>query len=340
MTELAASRARVSVAGFDAEAAGVTPPINPDRRGAFLTDVIVELGFADQATLEQVLETTRRSGTTIERSLLDSGVLDEEQLSLAIAERNGLDHVDLDRFDVDMEAAKMVSRSAALRYRAVPIAFAADGALIVAMEDPFDSLGINDIEAMTRSEVRPAIAAASGINGLIERLPDEPATQPPEPEWHDGHDFALSEQAPEPRSGPPAPELPPEQAIDTPEIAPAYERPEPAPESATAAPEGEQSEVVPTQESNTGRDGLSVDLHALQEAAHQADALAAAVGRQIGELKGAEERAEELERELAAAQEQIAALEERLSGVSATAGEARAARERLDALCRALEEVA
>ncbi len=40
-----------------------------------------------------------------------------------------------------MDAAQMVARSAAERYRAVPVAFASDGALIVAVEDPFDTLG-------------------------------------------------------------------------------------------------------------------------------------------------------------------------------------------------------
>lgn len=181
MTELAPPRARVSAAGFAPDAAGVTPPANPGRHGGFLTDVVVELGFADRERVEAVEEEARRAGQTIERTLLDSGALDEDQLALALAERNGLDHVDLDRFAVDMEAAEMVGRSTAQRYRAVPIAFAADGALIVAVEDPYNSLGISDIEAITRSEVRPVIATASGVHGLIERLPNEPAMHAPPP---------------------------------------------------------------------------------------------------------------------------------------------------------------
>ena len=40
-----------------------------------------------------------------------------------------------------MDAAQMVARSAAERYRAVPVAFASDGALIVAVQDPFDLSG-------------------------------------------------------------------------------------------------------------------------------------------------------------------------------------------------------
>ena len=49
----------------------------------------------------------------------------------------------------------MIEDSTAARYTALPIAFAADGALLVAIEDPYNMPGISAIEAITRSEVRP-----------------------------------------------------------------------------------------------------------------------------------------------------------------------------------------
>jgi hypothetical protein len=181
MTELA-TETRVSTAGFDPEAGGVTPPSNPDRRGAFLADVVVELGLADQETIDRAQQAAQETERSLDRYLLESGILDEDSISRAIAERNGLDHVDLEEFAVDTDAARMVTRSAARRYSAVPVAFASDGALIVAVQDPFDTLGISDIEVMTRSSVRPAIATASGIEALIEDLPEQPVSRPIVPE--------------------------------------------------------------------------------------------------------------------------------------------------------------
>ncbi len=172
-------QARESIAGFEMGAPGVTPPSNPDRRGVFLDDVVVELGLADRETVDVAVQSAQQAEKTFERYVIESGILDEVQLSRAVAERNGLDHVDLDLFPVDTGAAEMVTRSAAERYRAVPVAFAADGAVIVAVEDPSDSLGLSDIEAITRSEVRPAIAAASGIRALIEKLPEQSLPRPP-----------------------------------------------------------------------------------------------------------------------------------------------------------------
>src|SRR5262249_8597193 len=169
---------RVSTAGFEMGAGGVTPPSNPNRRGVFLADVVVELGLADQETIDQAQQTAQETERSLERHLLESGILDEDSLSRAIAERNSLDHVDLAEFEVDMDAAQMVARSAAERYRAVPVSFASDGALIVAVQDPFDTLGTSDIEVMTRSAVRPAIATASGIDAVVEHLPEQPVAPP------------------------------------------------------------------------------------------------------------------------------------------------------------------
>lgn len=77
-----------------------------------------------------------------------------------------------------MAAARLISRSTALRYRAVPIAFATDGALIVAVADPVDALAISDVEVMTKSETRKAVASGSTIDALAERLPEVGARQP------------------------------------------------------------------------------------------------------------------------------------------------------------------
>jgi MshEN domain len=328
MTELASAETRVSVAGFESGAAGVTPPSDPARRGVFLTDVVVELGFADRETVDAAAQAASQAGKPVERYLLDSGVLDEDQLSFAIAERNGLDHVDLDRFEVDMGVAEMIGRKAALRYCAVPIAVASDGALILAVEDPFDSLGISDIEVMTRSEVRPVIATASGIGRLVEQLPDEPPAK-----------ISLPEPEPEPEAGP---EAGPEAAPTLPPRPEPQLQPEPHPdgqeEERQPEPPPAPAEPEPVPPGDLG--DLSVELRALQETARKADALAVTVGRRIEELEGAGERAQRLEQELAAAQERIAMLEQRLSGVDTAAAELRETTAKLEALYRTLEESA
>jgi len=145
----------------------------PSRRGSssrFLTDVIVDMGLVSRAQVEAALETSRSSGITPERVLTDSGALNHDGLARALAERYGLDHLDLGVFSVDMGAANLVTTAAAKRYQAVPVAFADKRTLLVAMADPSNVLAVDDIAIMTGYEVRVAVAPPEDIATLISRL--------------------------------------------------------------------------------------------------------------------------------------------------------------------------
>ncbi|HEX3510579.1 MAG TPA: ATPase, T2SS/T4P/T4SS family [Solirubrobacteraceae bacterium] len=164
-------------AGIDPEVAdeentwkGIT---RPSRRGStprFLTDVIVEMGLATRKQVEDALETSRTAGTTPERVLLDGGALNQDGLARALAERYGLDHLDLGVFQVDMSVANLVNTTTAKRYQAVPVAFVDKRTLLVAMADPSNVLAVDDIAIMTGYEVRVAVAPPDDIAALVSRL--------------------------------------------------------------------------------------------------------------------------------------------------------------------------
>jgi Type II secretion system (T2SS), protein E, N-terminal domain len=159
---------------------GIVPPTGSGRSG-FLSDVIVELGFASRDTVEQAVRAARSPGSTVARVLVEMGAITEEQLARATAERYGIDYVDLAGFEVDPTAANLIKPAAARRYRAVPIAYAGKG-LLVALADPADALGVNDIAVMTKLEVRPAVAARPALEELLESLPLDTGSWEPEPE--------------------------------------------------------------------------------------------------------------------------------------------------------------
>src|SRR3984885_894348 len=156
--------------GSEGDYSGIT---KPSRRGSsqrFLTDVIVDMGLASRKQVDDALESSRISGTTPERALLDNGVLSQDALARALAERYGLDHLDLGVFTVDMSAANLVSTTIAKRYQTVPVAFADKRTLLVAMADPSNVLAVDDIAIMTGYEIRVAVAPADDIANLISRL--------------------------------------------------------------------------------------------------------------------------------------------------------------------------
>jgi len=149
---------------------GITRPSRRGSSSRFLTDVIVDMGLASRGQVEEAIESSRGLGTTPERVLLDAGALTHDGLSRALAERYGLDHLDLGAFQVDMSAANLVTTTAAKRYQAVPVAFADKRTLLVAMADPSNVLAVDDIAIMTGYEVRVAVAPPDDIASLISRL--------------------------------------------------------------------------------------------------------------------------------------------------------------------------
>jgi len=156
---------------------GVTSPSLSGAGRRFLSDILVELGFVEEQAAEHAVEAARHPGQTPEKVLLQAGTITEDQLARALAERYGLDHIDLTEFPVDESAAALLRQTAAKRYLAAPVGFAEDGALVLAVADPADSLGLSDIAVMTKLPVRPAVAARSQIVKLLDKLlfMEEPA---------------------------------------------------------------------------------------------------------------------------------------------------------------------
>jgi type IV pilus assembly protein PilB len=149
---------------------GLTPPSGRRDPRRYLGDVLVELGFVDRELVEKVLATEHRAGRPMGELLVGIGIIDSSQLAQALAERNALDYVDLNVFEVDQGAANLVSAAEARRYRAIPIAFLGDGALLIATADPSNVVGLDDIAMATGYEIRRAIATPEGIEALIGRL--------------------------------------------------------------------------------------------------------------------------------------------------------------------------
>src|SRR4051794_26326910 len=151
---------------------GITTPSRRGGSGRVLTDVLVDLDFVDRGTMDLAIDRATSSGAAPERVLVGDGNLTDDQLARAVAERFGLDHVDLKLYRVDPDAAKLVAPAAVRRYQAVPVSFVGDRTLLVAMVDPANVLAIDDIAVMTGYEVRPAVASLHDVEWLLTRLED------------------------------------------------------------------------------------------------------------------------------------------------------------------------
>jgi type IV pilus assembly protein PilB len=149
---------------------GLTPPLARGRSSGFVTDVLVDLGMVDETRAREAIEAARTAGKPPERLLFEQGAVTGDQLSRAVAERYGLDHVDLSTYQVDMAAANLIPVHTARRYEAVPVGFVDRETLLVAMADPTNVLAVDDIQIATALDCRVAVAAEEDIEALIARL--------------------------------------------------------------------------------------------------------------------------------------------------------------------------
>ena len=149
---------------------GLTPPAQRGRSRKLIGDVIVELGLATRETVDDAVSASRRSGATTGQILVANGTLRQDQLAHALAERFGVDFVDLSVYEINMGAVNLIPPEMARRYQAVPVGFLADRSVLLAMADPANVLTIDELSMITGMRMRPAAASADDIAALILKL--------------------------------------------------------------------------------------------------------------------------------------------------------------------------
>jgi type IV pilus assembly protein PilB len=149
---------------------GLYPPLRSGRSARMIGEVIVDLGFADRETVEQAVAAARAQGRPTGQVLVELGVLRHDQLARAVAERFGLDYIDLSVYDLDMGAVNLIRSETAKRYQAIPVGYTDDGTLLLAMADPSNVLTIDDVAMITGRRVKVAAASVEDLNLLLTRL--------------------------------------------------------------------------------------------------------------------------------------------------------------------------
>jgi len=168
-----ASAAQAVAPGDEGESSGtpgLIPPMRRGHSGGFITDAIVDLGYATREQVDQAITQSRAAGRRPEELLTEQGAIDFEQLSRATAERYGLDYVDLALFNVDMGAANLVPAKSARRHQVLPVSFIDESTLLLAMADPTNLLALDDVQMATGLTCAVAVASAGDIEGVITKL--------------------------------------------------------------------------------------------------------------------------------------------------------------------------
>ena len=133
-----------------------------------LADILVGQGMVSKHVVDQAL--SRTGGVTAElgATLVGEGALSEEQLARALAVQFGLPFDPLTDFRVDQSFYDRLSVKLMQRHPFVPIA-EQQGRLTVAIPDPQDLLGIDELELLLGRELDLVVSPKAAILTALER---------------------------------------------------------------------------------------------------------------------------------------------------------------------------
>jgi type IV pilus assembly protein PilB len=152
---------------LESQARGTT---SRSRPGRLLGDVLVDLGFCDRETIEAVVVEARSVRRPMGQILLQNGVIDSDQLAIAVAERFGLKYANLETLTPDPSALKLVSPQVTRRVHAVPVGFRDSETLLVAMPNPSNMIAIDDLAMLTGMRVEPIVVSREDLEALQARM--------------------------------------------------------------------------------------------------------------------------------------------------------------------------
>ena len=119
--------------------------------------------------LQQVLELQRQTGKKIGRLLIETGVLTEELLATGLARQLKIPFVDLKTFPFRAEVVRLLSESAARRFRALVLEDRGD-TLLLAFGDPLDLFAFDELTRLLKRTITIAAVPESQLVLAFDRL--------------------------------------------------------------------------------------------------------------------------------------------------------------------------
>ena len=130
-------------------------------------DLMVSAGYITEDQLKEALGIQKESGgKRIGQVLLDMGYVTEVQMLSALADRLGLQLIDISSYTIDTETVKLIPQQMAEEYMMLPLS-QEDGEVILAVNDPLNLYAIEDIRQTIGMPVRTVLAEEQPLKDMI-----------------------------------------------------------------------------------------------------------------------------------------------------------------------------
>ena len=127
--------------------------------GRRLGQVLIDLGYIDDGQLWEILDEAKNLSLPIGQVAVKRGLITEIQLLQALADQFALKYVGIEELKPTPEALVAIPEMAASVYKVLPLT-AKDGVVTVAIGDPMNLPGLDDLRSMQNLKVVQAVLAS------------------------------------------------------------------------------------------------------------------------------------------------------------------------------------
>lgn len=136
-----------------------------------LGSLLVHAGVINAEQLELALiDQQQNPGRRLGRVLIECGWASSTEIALALSEQYGIAFLDLRGTLFDTNAADLIDRELAERCQAVPVRFLPDGLLLIAVGDPTDVGGVEQLHEAAGMPIRIAVADSDALAEAFARV--------------------------------------------------------------------------------------------------------------------------------------------------------------------------
>src|SRR5512136_54131 len=120
-------------------------------------ELLVAGGLITEEQLKKALDEQKKRGGKVGEVLVDLGFVNEHDLATFLGRQLNLPYIEIEKQLVDTDVVKLIPGSMARRIIAIPL-YKDKDALVVAIADPLNIFGLDDIKKATGKEIRHVVA--------------------------------------------------------------------------------------------------------------------------------------------------------------------------------------
>lgn len=140
----------------------------PETRKKLLGEMLVAGGLIKAEQLSRALEEQKKRGGRVGEILVELRFISEQNIASFLGRQLQIPYIEIDKQLIDTDIVKLMPAAMARRLLALPL-YKDREALVVAMADPLNIFGLDDIRKATGREIRQVVATRSDILKAIDR---------------------------------------------------------------------------------------------------------------------------------------------------------------------------